>query len=80
MRLTLLACQRHQATYNELKDIVMALLFTMRLVLDACDKIWVRRHHGEEAFNAFMVLENSSLTSDHHQHLINTITISSLSS
>jgi hypothetical protein len=76
MKIAISTCNRHQEAYDELNDVATTLLYAMRLVLDARDEIWVRRHHGEEAYNAFTVLENSSLTGDRRQRLIDAISIS----
>lgn len=67
MKITILACRRHQQAYDKLNDLATALLYAMCLVLDARDEIWVHCHHGKEAFNVFTVLENSALTGDWHQ-------------
>jgi len=56
-------------------SVIVTILYTMRLQLDAQDDIYIKQRYGEETLCHFAILNDSNLVGERQTSLLNTIAL-----
>jgi len=56
-------------------SVIVTILYTMRLQLDAQDNIYIKRKYGKETLCHFSILDNSNLVGERQTCLLDAITL-----
>jgi len=56
-------------------SVIVTILYTMRLQLDARDDIYIKQRYGEETLCHFAILNDSNLVGERQTHLLDAITL-----